>query len=388
MRRRQSPTHPYQDDSRGPRIQKVLADAGVGSRRACEEAVDEGRVTVNGHRIDGLPAWVDPAKDDIRFDGRRLKAAERHVYVMLFKPKGYVSTNSDPEGRPRAIDIVRHPSHARLYAVGRLDLDASGLLLLTNDGELANRLTHPRFEMAKGYEVMVGGRVEDSDVQRLERAVFRSPAGEGESASGGSHLVVLKRDAARSLLYMELRESRNRDVRTLMARLGHPVRKLRRVRMGPLQLKGLQAGEWRELTPKELAILREHAFATPQQRAARKSERRPSPAAVEEAKVAERAAQAAAKRAPSRGGRTSGARTTSARTPSSRTPSSRTASPRTPSSRTPSPRTPSSRTPSSRTPSARSGASRSRTGDSGPRGYHSKSTTARTAPAGRAPRKR
>jgi hypothetical protein len=237
--------------------------------------------------------------------------------------------------------------------------------------------------MAKGYEVMVGGRVEDSDVQRLERAVFRSPAGEGESASGGSHLVVLKRDAARSLLYMELRESRNRDVRTLMARLGHPVRKLRRVRMGPLQLKGLQAGEWRELTPKELAILREHAFATPQQRAARKSERRPSPAAAEEAKVAERAAQAAAKRAPSRGGRTSGARTTSARTPAPRTPSSRTPSPRTPSSRTPS-----SRTPSSRTPSARSGASRSRTGDSGPRGYHSKSTTARTASAGRAPRKR
>ncbi len=351
MRRRQSPTHPYQDDTRGPRIQKVLADAGVGSRRACEEAVEEGRVTVNGHRIDGFPAWVDPSKDDIRFDGRRLKPAERHVYVMLFKPKGYVSTNSDPEGRPRAIDIVSHPSHARLYPVGRLDLDASGLLLLTNDGELANRLTHPRFEMAKGYEVMVGGRVEDSDIERLERAVFRAPMGGGDPESPGrSHLVVLKRDAARSLLYMELRESRNRDVRTLMARLGHPVRKLRRVRMGPLQLKGLQAGEWRELTPKELAVLREHAFATPQQRAARKTERRPSPAAREEAKAAAREeAKAAARPRAGRAAR---------------------ATPKRPATREGKP------------------AARAQEKDAGPRRYHSKPRTTRAASPGRAPRKR
>jgi pseudouridine synthase len=281
--RRRSPTHPYQDDSRGPRIQKVLADAGVGSRRACEEAVEEGRVTVNGHRIDGLPAWVNPAEDDIRFDGRRLRPAERHVYVMLFKPKGYLSTNSDPEGRPRAIDLVSHPAHARLYSVGRLDLDSSGLMLLTNDGELANRLTHPRFEMHKGYEVMVSGRVEDADVRRLEAGLF--PAGRGagaEARTTKSHLVVLKRDASRTLLYMELREGRMREIRRTLVTLGHPVRKLRRVKMGPLQLKGLQAGEWRELTPKELAILREHAFATPQQRAARREERRPSPVVREE----------------------------------------------------------------------------------------------------------
>ena len=153
MRRRSSPTHPYQDDARGPRIQKVLADADVGSRRACEDAVEDGRVTVNGHRIDGLPAWVNPEEDDIRVDGRRIRAAARHVHVMLFKPKGYLSTTSDPDGRPLAVDLVRHPSHARLFPVGRLDVDASGLILLTNDGELANRLTHPRFEMAKGYEI-------------------------------------------------------------------------------------------------------------------------------------------------------------------------------------------------------------------------------------------
>jgi len=272
MRRLTSPTHPYQDDTRGPRIQKVLADAGMGSRRNCETAVEEGRVTVNGHRIDGLPAWVNAAEDDIRMDGRRIKPTERDVYVMLFKPKGYLSTNSDPEGRALAVDLVQHPSHARLFPVGRLDAESSGLLLMTNDGALANRLTHPRFEMAKGYEVMVNGRVNDEDVERLERGIFVPGKQAGEGARAGGKLVILKRDTGRTLLYMELRESRNRDIRNVLAALGHPIKKLRRVRMGPLQLKSLQAGEWRELTPQELAVLREHAFATPQERAARRDE--------------------------------------------------------------------------------------------------------------------
>jgi pseudouridine synthase len=272
MRRLTSPTHPYQDDTRGLRIQKVLADAGMGSRRNCETAVEEGRVTVNGHRIDGLPAWVNAAEDDIRMDGRRIKPTERDVYVMLFKPKGYLSTNSDPEGRALAVDLVNHPSHARLFPVGRLDAESSGLLLMTNDGALANRLTHPRFEMAKGYEVMVNGRVNDEDVERLERGIFVPGKQAGEGARAGGKLVILKRDTGRTLLYMELRESRNRDIRNVLAALGHPIKKLRRVRMGPLQLKSLQAGEWRELTPKELAVLREHAFATPQERAARRDE--------------------------------------------------------------------------------------------------------------------
>jgi len=293
MRRRTSPTHPFQDDSHGDRIQKVLAEAGAGSRRACEAAVAEGRVTVNGHRIDGLPAWVDPATDDIRLDGRRIKAPDRQVYLMLFKPKGYVCTNSDPEGRPLAMDLVSHPSHARLYPVGRLDLDSSGLLLLTNDGALANRITHPRFGMHKGYEVMVGGRVEDGEVERLKRGVFFSGRDDREGArTTQSRLLVLKRDAGRTLLYIELREGRDRQIGRMLANLGHPVRKLRRVRMGPLQLKGLQAGQWRELTPKELGLLREQAFATPQQRAARKDDERPSPAARAEARTGRRGGSA------------------------------------------------------------------------------------------------
>jgi 23S rRNA pseudouridine2605 synthase len=276
MRRRSSPTHPYQDDSRGPRIQKVLADADVGSRRACEDAVEEGRVTVNGHRIDGLPAWVNPEEDDIRVDGRRIRAAARNVYVMLFKPKGYLSTTSDPEGRPLAMDLVQHPSHARLFPVGRLDVDASGLMLLTNDGELANRLTHPRFEMFKGYEVMVSGRIDEGGLAALERALF--PRGGATSDDGRPRLVILKRDTGRTLLYMEIREGVNREIRPVLGKLGHPVKKLRRVRMGPLQLKSLQVGEWRELNAKELKTLREHAFATPQERAARRLEApRPAP---------------------------------------------------------------------------------------------------------------
>lgn len=309
MRRLTSPTHPYQDDTRGPRIQKVLADAGMGSRRNCETAVEEGRVTVNGHRIDGLPAWVNAAEDDIRMDGRRIKPTERDVYVMLFKPKGYLSTNSDPEGRALAVDLVQHPSHARLFPVGRLDAESSGLLLMTNDGALANRLTHPRFEMAKGYEVMVNGRVNDEDVERLERGIFVPGKKAGEGARAGGKLVILKRDTGRTLLYMELRESRNRDIRNVLAALGHPIKKLRRVRMGPLQLKSLQAGEWRELTPKELAVLREHAFATPQERAARRDEpvatpRKPRLRDTSTERAPRRAASApAARKAASTGGR-------------------------------------------------------------------------------------
>ena len=303
MRRLTSPTHPYQDDTRGPRIQKVLADAGMGSRRNCETAVEEGRVTVNGHRIDGLPAWVNAAEDDIRMDGRRIKPTERDVYVMLFKPKGYLSTNSDPEGRALAVDLVQHPSHARLFPVGRLDAESSGLLLMTNDGALANRLTHPRFEMAKGYEVMVNGRVNDEDVERLERGIFVPGKQAGEGARAGGKLVILKRDTGRTLLYMELRESRNRDIRNVLAALGHPIKKLRRVRMGPLQLKSLQAGEWRELTPKELAVLREHAFATPQERAARRDEpvaapRKPRLRDTSTERAPRRAAEAPAARKP------------------------------------------------------------------------------------------
>ncbi len=251
------PRHEFTDASRGPRLQKVLAEAGVGSRRACEELIEAGDVTVNGMLVDELPAWVDPARDHIRVAGRKLKFHAAPVYVMLFKPKGTVSTNAEDEERRRLIDLVNHPSGARLFPVGRLDLDSSGLILLTNDGELANKLTHPRHGVPKVYEVTVAGQLEDSDLRRLERGVFLyDRTKERGSRTQKSKLDVIKRDRDRTLLRMELHEGRNRQIRRMMLTVGHPVKKLRRVQLGPLKLTGLQPGQWRDLTPAEVAALK------------------------------------------------------------------------------------------------------------------------------------
>jgi pseudouridine synthase len=258
----------YTDDARGPRLQKVLAEAGVGSRRSCETLIESGAVEVNGRTIDTLPAWVDPERDVITVDGRRIGRAEPHVYIMLFKPRGIVSTNLDPEGRRRAIDLIDHPKRTRLYPVGRLDTESSGLLLLTNDGDLANRLTHPRYGVHKTYEVMVEGSLDEQDVAKLERGVFlHDRHGRGRRERGGHgrrtqqpRLRLLKRGRERTKLIMELREGRNRQIRRMMLYVGHKVRKLRRVRLGPLRLVGLRPGEWRELTEREVASLRRAAY--------------------------------------------------------------------------------------------------------------------------------
>jgi len=256
-----APAHAYVERARGPRLQKVLADAGVGSRRACEALIESGEVTVNGTVVDSLPAWVDPTRDRVVVQGRPVAFAPPLIYVMLFKPRGVVTTNHDPEGRRRAIDLVDHPSGVRLFPVGRLDLDSSGLLLLTNDGELANRLTHPRYEMHKVYEVTIAGTLAAEDVQRLEAGLFLPDRRRAEaSRTAGSKLSFIKRDGENTKLRMELREGRNRQIRRMFADLGHNVRKLRRVQMGPLQLKSLAVGQWRALTPMELSKLRRAAF--------------------------------------------------------------------------------------------------------------------------------
>lgn len=277
-RQRRGPSHPFNDDRHGERIQKVLAAAGVASRRDCEAMVQEGRVRVNGTVLDGLPAWVDPATDRIEVDGRPLRRSEPMVYIMLFKPKGIVCTNEDPEGRRRAVDLVMHPQKARVYPVGRLDMDSSGLLLLTNDGELANRLTHPRFEVQQTYEVTVSGRLDDESVRRLSESLFVPGRSEAESGAGGSQLKLLGRDGTKTTLLMELREGRNRQIRQMLLRLGHPVRRLRRVGMGPLRLRGLGVGAWRDLTAHELRELKEAAFRPAAQRARRNERGEAAPA--------------------------------------------------------------------------------------------------------------
>ena len=260
-RRAQKPTHSFTDASRGMRIQKVIADAGLASRREAESMITQGLVRVNGELIDALPAWVDASRDRITVDGRLLRPPEQHIYVMLHKPPGFVCTNSDPEGRRLITDLVDHPSRARLYSVGRLDFDSSGLILMTNDGEFANRLTHPRYEIHKEYELTVKGSLEPEDVERLEEGIFTPAEKVPGSRPHESHLRILRRDGERTVLTMELREGSNRRIRQLMADLGHPVKRLRRTRMGPIRLRGLAVGAWRDLTHSELMQLRQEAFA-------------------------------------------------------------------------------------------------------------------------------
>jgi len=192
--------------------------------------------------------------------GRRLRISTDHVYVMLYKPKDVVCTNDDPEGRRRAIDLVDHPTRARLYPVGRLDMDSTGLLLLTNDGDLANRLTHPRHGIHKTYEVMVKGSLDEDALAKLERGLFLHDRTRGRgSRTQQPRLKLVKRDRDRTKLLMELREGRNRQIRRMMLEVGHPVKKLKRVQMGPLKLKGLRSGQWRDLLPDELKALKDAA---------------------------------------------------------------------------------------------------------------------------------
>ncbi len=256
--------HEFTDASRGPRLQKVLASAGVASRRECEALIEAGEVRVNGHIVNKLPAWVDPAKDVITVRGRKIAFAADHVYIMLYKPRGVVSTSEDPQGRRGAIDLVDHPFKARLFLVGRLDMESSGLLLLTNDGELAQRLAHPRHGIHKTYRVTIAGELDEAAVAKLERGIFLNERRASKGRKPGrktspSRLKLIKSDRDRTQLLMELREGRNRQIRRMFADLGHAVKKLRRVKLGPLKLTGLQAGQWRELLPTEVKALRKVA---------------------------------------------------------------------------------------------------------------------------------
>ena len=256
-------TPDLRDASRGVRLQKFLAAAGVGSRRACEELIEEGVVAVNGQRVEELPAWVDPDSDRVTVKGAAVESPSRNVYVMLYKPKNTVCTAHDPEGRRTVVDLVDHPGASRLYPVGRLDYDTMGLVLLTNDGELAQALTHPRYGVHKTYRAIVRGVLSDEDARRLTRGVVLSSRTAGRTTGAtrmsASGIEIVHRDRQRTLVDVTLAEGRNRQVRRLFAAIGCPVRKLTRVRMGPLKLKGLRVGEWRELTSAEVRALHQAA---------------------------------------------------------------------------------------------------------------------------------
>ncbi len=266
------------------RIQRFMADAGVASRRACEALIEEGRVRVNDVKLTELPIFVVPGEDRIDVDGEPLRinlpdrpstgrkqrttktvAGERLIYVMLNKPRNTVTTVYDPDGRRTVIDLVDHPTGARLFPVGRLDYDTMGLVLMTNDGDLANRLTHPRYGVHKTYRALVKGWINDDALGELEEGVYLAQRQEGRTvgAKRTAHVQmrIVKRDETRTLLELTLEEGRNRQVRRMLAKVGHPVKKLTRVGMGPLKLTKVALGEWRELTRDEVSRLKKAAGA-------------------------------------------------------------------------------------------------------------------------------
>ena len=225
-----------------------MAAAGIGSRRECELIIEEGRVEVDGEIMMTLGVKVDPNKQQIFVDAQEL-VVQRLQYFMLNKPPGVLSTSKDPAGRPRVIDLIK--TDKRVYNVGRLDQSSEGLILVTNDGELANRLTHPRYGIEKKYHVHVAGVPEASDLQKLEQGVYIA-----EGLARATKAKVLKRAKSGSWLEIVLAEGRNREIRRMLAGIGHKVRALKRVSIGPLKLGELPLGAHRQLTPIELKSLK------------------------------------------------------------------------------------------------------------------------------------
>jgi 23S rRNA pseudouridine2605 synthase len=236
-------------DDHGIRLQKVLASAGVGSRRACEELIAEGRVSVDGEVVVGQGRRVDPETAIVRVDGLRVTTSTTKVYLALNKPKGMVSAMSDPEGRPTVGDLVIDRKE-RLFHVGRLDADTEGLLLLTNDGELAHRLSHPSFEVPKTYLAEVIGPVQRDVGKRLRAGVLLE---DGHVKVDSFKLIDSA--ANRVLVEVVLHEGRKHVVRRLLAEVGHPVQSLVRTAIGPVYLGSHRPGRLRNLTPQEVAAL-------------------------------------------------------------------------------------------------------------------------------------
>ncbi|MGD0140244.1 MAG: pseudouridine synthase [Tepidisphaeraceae bacterium] len=248
-----------------PRIQKVLASAGVASRRNVERMIREGRVTLNGKVVTELPILVDPEVDRVQVDGEPVAISPDRggprIYILLNKPKHVYSTNVAQGEQTLAIDLLPPNLPGRVFPVGRLDADSKGLLLLTNDGEMTNRLTHPRYGVPKTYRAVVDGYIDPRRMQALSKTVWLS---DGVSTSGPkakikpvhSHLKIVTRSRDMTVLDITIREGRSRQIRRILTKFGHKVRDLTRIAMGPLTLQGLSPGQFRHLTNRELSQLR------------------------------------------------------------------------------------------------------------------------------------
>ena len=243
----------------GVRLQKILSAAGVASRRAAEELMREGRVTVNGVVVTGLGSRADPERDAVRVDGRRVGGAVRRRYILVNKPRGVVTTRSDPQRRRTVLDLLPRVREY-VYPVGRLDCDSEGLLLVTNDGGLAERLTHPRHALERVYEAVVEGVPSAAQLRRLQAGV---PLDGRRTAQAGVRLIGGRRvrNGDRARIEITLREGRNRQVRRMLDAIGHPVVRLRRVQFGPIRDRTLAVGGCRDLSRRELTALRRAAAA-------------------------------------------------------------------------------------------------------------------------------
>lgn len=234
----------------GVRLQKVLARAGVASRRASEELIARGRVEVNGSVVTEQGTRVDPARDVIRVDGARIPPERRHSYVVLNKPSGVLSAMEDDRGRRTLADFTQRRGGERLFHVGRLDADTEGLILLTNDGEFAQRMSHPSYEVRKTYVAVVEGSLEHAVLARLRKGITLE-----DGPIQPDKIRILARDPRQTMVEITLHSGRNRIVRRIFEAVGHPVRRLSRTAIGPVRLGTLKSGELRDLTSAELGSL-------------------------------------------------------------------------------------------------------------------------------------
>ncbi len=237
----------------GIRLNKYLADHGIASRRGCDELIESGKVSVDDIPVTRLGTRIDPRVQTIEVDGMRLRPEKvSRRYYLLFKPAGVVCTSEARETRPRAVDLIGDPAKGRIYTVGRLDEESKGLILLTNDGDFAQRVAHPRFGVAKTYQVKVQGRIDDEALRRVREGVHLS-----EGKTSGARILVQRRSFSHSTLTVTLREGMNREIRRSFARVGFKVVDLVRTRIGPLNDRGLKPGRWRPLTREEVEALLE-----------------------------------------------------------------------------------------------------------------------------------
>ena len=255
------------------RLQKIISQAGVASRRTAESLITDGRVMVNGETVRELGTKADPEKDDIRVDGRRVKSAERKRYILLYKPTGYITTRSDEKRRRTVVDLLGG-IREYVYPVGRLDYDTEGLLLLTNDGDLAAALTHPRHGVDRTYEALVAGMPDDRALDKLRAGI---PLDGKRTLPADAELLNRSRGDEDGMLRLTIREGRNRQVRRMCEAVGHPVQKLKRTSFGPVRDRFLKPGAWRELTATEIRLLQDlagrQATTSPQKRTPRRAHR-------------------------------------------------------------------------------------------------------------------